>query len=58
MHKTLPLVLVLALVTASEARGQEKPPAKVWQNCVTCHQPPDLRFATDQAWLDQVNRTG
>jgi hypothetical protein len=25
--------------------------------CMNCHQPPDLSFATDRAWLDQVNRT-
>jgi hypothetical protein len=25
--------------------------------CLACHQPPDLQFATDRAWLDQVNRT-
>jgi len=27
------------------------------QRCASCHQPPDVRFATDRAWLDQVNRT-
>jgi hypothetical protein len=58
MPKTIPLVLCLTFLTAPEVRGQEKPPAKVWQSCVACHQPPDLRFATDQAWLDQVHRTG
>ena len=26
-------------------------------NCMHCHQPPDKRFATDLAWLDQVKRT-
>jgi len=27
------------------------------ESCITCHQAPDLRFATDRAWLDQLNRT-
>ena len=27
------------------------------RNCLHCHQPPDLQFATDRAWLDQVHRT-
>ena len=27
------------------------------KNCITCHQPPDRAFATDRAWLDQINRT-
>jgi len=27
------------------------------KNCISCHQPPDLKFATDRAWLDQLNRT-
>jgi mono/diheme cytochrome c family protein len=25
--------------------------------CLSCHTPPDLRLATDRAWLDQVKRT-
>ncbi len=31
--------------------------AKFQRNCTLCHQPPDLQFATDRAWLDQVHRT-
>ena len=27
------------------------------KNCMPCHHPPDLEFATDRAWLDQINRT-
>lgn len=27
------------------------------KNCISCHQPPDLKFASDRAWLDQLNRT-
>jgi mono/diheme cytochrome c family protein len=27
------------------------------RNCANCHHPPDAQFATDRAWLDQINRT-
>jgi mono/diheme cytochrome c family protein len=27
------------------------------KNCISCHRPPDLKFAADRAWLDQLNRT-
>ena len=27
------------------------------KNCISCHRPPDMAFATDRAWLDQINRT-
>ncbi len=27
------------------------------KRCANCHVPPDLRFATDRTWLDQVRRT-
>lgn len=27
------------------------------KNCISCHRPPDTVFATDRAWLDQINRT-
>ena len=27
------------------------------QQCSSCHTVPDTEFATDRAWLDQVNRT-
>ena len=27
------------------------------KNCLGCHQPPDVTFATDRAWIDQLNRT-
>ncbi len=30
---------------------------KFQENCLACHQPPDLQFTTDRAWLDQINRT-
>ncbi len=27
------------------------------KTCILCHQPPDLNFATDRAWLNQVRQT-
>ena len=27
------------------------------ERCINCHQPPDTRFATDRAWLQQVYDT-
>ena len=31
--------------------------AKFRKNCQHCHRPPDLQFASDLAWLDQLKRT-
>ena len=31
--------------------------AKYRKTCLHCHEAPDLRFETERAWLDQVNRT-
>lgn len=30
---------------------------KFRRSCMHCHLAPDLRFATDRAWLDQIHRT-
>ncbi len=31
---------------------------KVFQaRCQSCHPPPDVKFATDRAWIDQLQRT-
>ena len=51
-----------ALLVASSAAAQSdglvaEVGANFARNCVLCHQPPDLRFATDRAWLGQVDRT-
>jgi mono/diheme cytochrome c family protein len=48
--------VVLALtwtggVVATEARSQFQ------ANCQGCHQPPDLAYSSDRAWLDQIQRT-
>ena len=47
-------IAVAAGPTASEIAAAG---AKYRKTCLHCHQPPDLRFATERAWLDQVNRT-
>ena len=45
--------------TVSRARNALARAAQTYKSgCVNCHQPPDLTFRTDHAWLDQVNRTG
>ena len=56
------IVAAIALLGAGSAAAQSdalvaKIGAKFQRNCTHCHQPPDLQFATDRAWLDQVHRT-
>ncbi len=62
----LPLALLPA--TAETAAGQDRSsepeadevpdPARLFeQGCQACHQPPDLQFAVDRAWLNQVKDT-
>ena len=56
------IATAVALGGANSATAQSdalvaKVGAKFRRNCTHCHQPPDLRFATDKAWLDQVHRT-
>lgn len=59
------LVATYILVPARSAADKESPSAKeraviaqkFRKNCMHCHQPPDLRFASDRAWLDQLKRT-
>ncbi len=47
--------------TGSAAAQSPAKPAEVGrlfqQNCMSCHQPPDLQFATDRAWLGELKRT-
>jgi hypothetical protein len=49
--------------SAHSSRGRVTPElvtsigAKFQTNCMHCHRPPDLRFRTDRAWLDQIHRT-
>lgn len=56
MRRTLALAVVLSLAVGGSASGQETGP-KFQASCMRCHQPPDLSFATDRAWLDQIHRT-
>ena len=56
------LAAVAALFGASRAAAQSDAlvaeiGATFRRTCTHCHQPPDLQFATDRAWLDQVHRT-
>jgi hypothetical protein len=43
--------------------AQEKPVAireagaRYQKSCMACHVPPDLRFPTDRAWLEQIRET-
>ncbi len=58
-------VIVITTVMASVGSGVAQSPDELAKaahtyksQCVNCHQPPDLSFSTDRAWLDQVHRTG
>jgi hypothetical protein len=42
----------VSVSAAEDAAGNQH-----WKGCVRCHQPPDLAFATDRAWLNQVRET-
>jgi hypothetical protein len=56
MRRRLALAVVLSLAAAGNASSQEVG-QQFRANCMRCHQAPDLTFATDRAWLDQVHRT-
>ena len=66
MNTTTPFWLVIAAARSmaiapnSNAEGEDfvrEAGAKFQRNCMGCHTPPDLRFATDRAWLGQIRRT-
>ena len=58
---------IVALCGANAAMAQDKAAGrdtlmaeigeKFRRTCTHCHQVPDLQFATDRAWLDQIHRT-
>lgn len=50
------LAALSLLVLAPAARSQDA--AAKWKSCTHCHQPPDAQFATDRAWLGQLQVTG
>lgn len=52
------LLIAVESVTPSSADTTPEDAGKAFRaNCTSCHQPPDLRFETDRAWLDQIHRT-
>ena len=51
------LLVVTGDLAADEGELQLEAGRKFQKNCRGCHQPPDLRYATDLAWLDQIKRT-
>lgn len=63
MKRMAQIVLVLTFTCAGTTAAQtpegHTPAAQTFRaRCISCHQPPDLTFYTDVAWLDQVHRTG
>ncbi len=52
------LGLLSAQVASAQTEAEMAEVGKRFQrSCMHCHQPPDLQFATDRAWLDQIKRT-
>ena len=55
------LAISLTLATSVLAAEPDTTPAeagaKYQKNCMGCHQPPDLDFATDRAWIGQIQET-
>ncbi len=44
--------------TPQEAPMTQKKAGEIFaERCVTCHVAPDLAYATDRAWIAQVNET-
>ncbi len=51
-------VAALALDAPTQAEKSESDIATMFRSrCANCHAVPDIKLATDRAWLDQVNRT-
>ena len=59
MKTTAALLLLLAApaLAADDAITPAEAGAKYRKNCMGCHQPPDLDFATDRAWVGQIQET-
>ena len=65
MKTTTNLAAALATITTAAAAAPPPPAdispqdagARFTKNCSGCHQPPDLTFATDRAWLAQLRET-
>ena len=57
MKLALVHAVVVALIGVGTVAAGETAREQFQANCLTCHQPPDVRFATDRAWLEQITRT-
>ena len=53
----LALGMIGPAVSAAASPGLTKVGDRFRKTCMHCHQSPDIRFATDRVWLDQVRRT-
>lgn len=52
------LVICSLATTFLQAQMSEAEAGRSFKTgCLHCHQPPDLTFASDRAWLDQLLRT-
>ena len=58
-HLLSALTLPLLGFSTSQVGAQniKESGANYQKNCMSCHQPPDLRFATDRAWVGQIRET-
>ncbi|MFP6857180.1 MAG: hypothetical protein VCA73_07910 [Roseibacillus sp.] len=58
-HLLSALTLTLLGFSTSQVDAQniKEAGASYQKNCMSCHQPPDLRFATDRAWVGQIRET-
>lgn len=53
----LTLTLLGFSTSQVDAQNLKEAGASYQKNCMSCHQPPDLRFATDRAWVGQIRET-
>ncbi len=57
------IAAALVAMTSSALKSEENKSlvreagAHYQKTCMACHVPPDLRFATDRAWLGQIRET-
>jgi mono/diheme cytochrome c family protein len=57
MRRTFAFAVVVALTGHEAATAAETARRQFQTSCLGCHQPPDLTFPTDRAWLGQIHRT-
>ncbi len=51
------VALAPSTLRAEDKKFVQEAGAHFQKTCVSCHVPPDLRFATDRAWLGQIRET-